>query len=83
MDLLANIEKNLNFDVSKTYMSLESEIEDVLYLSSTIDFSDYLQGLNMDISKVPYLKEKKQEEDPIKKSLPGIALAKAKKFLIM
>lgn len=80
VELLANIEKNLNFDVSKTYMSLESETEDELYLSSKINFSDFLQELNMDISKVPYLKEKKQEEDPIKKPLLGMLLAKAQKI---
>ena len=45
---LINIEKNLNFDVSNTYMSLESETEDELYLSSKINFSDFLHELNMD-----------------------------------
>lgn len=80
VDLLTNIEKNLNFDASKTYMSLENETEDEPYLFSTIDFSDFLQELNMDTSKVPYLKESKQEKESLKKPLLGIVLAKAKKI---
>ena len=80
-DLLANIEKNLNFDVSKTYMSFKSAKEDEPYLSSEVSFSDWYQELGLDISKVPYLKEKTQEKGPpIKFSKYDLFLVKTKKI---